>query len=186
MFNSRFNALVGATLIAALTRLIPHPPNFVPIGAMALFGGTHFGSKRAAFAVPFAAMYLSDVVLGHFVYGFGWYHATMPFVYLSFAQMVCLGFILRRRPSPGAIVAAAVGGAVLFYLISNFGAWLMFDFYPRSVEGLFACYVAAIPYLGNTLAANLVYCAVLFGGFALAQRRFPAGPEPPIKLTART
>ncbi|MEK6768780.1 MAG: DUF6580 family putative transport protein [Gemmatimonadota bacterium] len=89
MYRIRFFVLAGMILAAAASRLIPHPPNFAPIGAMALFGGACFAQKRWAFVMPLAAMFLSDLVLG--------LHRLMPVVYGSFALIVCLGFWLRRR-----------------------------------------------------------------------------------------
>ena len=170
MLNVRHWTLLGIILAMAAMRLVPHPPNFTPLGAMALFGGAHFASRRAAFAVPLAAMFLSDLVLGHSVYHFGWYHATMPYVYASFVLTVCLGLWLRQHRSPLAVSGSALAAALLFFLVSNFGVWLQWNMYPKTFEGLMACYVAAIPFFGYTLTGNLVYSLVLFGGFALAQR----------------
>jgi hypothetical protein len=168
MWNVRFVTLVGIVLAAAAMRLLPHPPNVTPIAAIALFGGAHFASKRAALAVPLLAMWLSDLVLGFGV------HRVMPFVYASFALIVVLGRLIRDRRSALAVGAAALTGSVLFFVITNVGVWLVGDLYPRTVEGLVACYVAAIPFFRNTLAGDLLYAGALFGGFALAEWRFPA------------
>ncbi len=168
MWNVRFVALGGIVLAAAAMRLLPHPPNVAPIAAIALFGGAHFASKRAALAVPLLAMWLSDVFLGFGV------DRVMPFVYGSFALIVVLGRLIRDRRSPLAVGGAALTGSVLFFVITNFGVWLSGDLYPRTAEGLVACYVAAIPFFQNTLTGNLFYAGVLFGGFGLAERRFPA------------
>jgi hypothetical protein len=153
---------------ATAMRLVPHPPNVTPIAAIALFGGAHFASTRAALAVPLLAMCLSDLLLGFGV------DRVMPFVYGSFALIVVLGRLIRNRRSPLAVGGAALTGSALFFVITNLGVWLATDLYPRTAEGLGACYVAAIPFFRNTLAGNLLYASVLFGGFALAERRFPA------------
>jgi hypothetical protein len=171
MMNARFVTLVGMTLAAAATRLVPHLPNFTPIAAMALFGGAHFASPLAAVAVPLSAMFLSDLLLG-----FG-LHPVMPFVYGSFAITVCLGRWLRSRRSPHAIALAAVSGSVIFFVVTNLGVWLVGDLYPRTFDGLATCYIAAIPFFRNTLAGDAGYTLVLFGGFALAQRYVPASDE---------
>jgi hypothetical protein len=162
MLNVRLLTLVGIVVGAAAMRLIPHPPNFAPIMAIALFGGAYFANKKAAFAVPLAAMFLSDLFLG--------FDGSMPFVYGSFALTVCLGLMIRDRRSPLRIGSFALGGSVLFFIITNFGVWLSGSLYPRTVEGLIACYIAAIPFFGNTLLGDVMYTLVLFGGFALAQR----------------
>ena len=185
MLNARFCSLVAIVLTAAAARLIPHPPNFTPIGAMALFGGVYFARKDVAFAVPLTAMYLSDLVLGMTKYG----HAIwrpMPFVYLGFILTVWLGQIIRSNPRPARIVAATLGGSVLFYAISNFGVWISGSLYPKTLDGLITCYVAAIPFFRNMLAANVFYSAVLFGGFALAERVFHVLRERPMLVKSES
>lgn len=177
MHTPRFRIVVGMILTAAISRLIPHPPNFTPIAAIALFGGAYFSDKKAAFVVPLVAMYVSDLALGFLVYDFGWFHATMPFVYASFALIVSLGFRLREQRSVDRIIVAAFASSVLFFLITNFGVWVAGSLYPRTIEGLVTCYVAAIPFFQNTLLSNALYTALLFGGFSLAERRFPALSE---------
>lgn len=174
----RFWALAGITLAAAAARLLPHPPNFTPVGAMALFGGATFASRKAAFAVPLAALFLSDLVLGLVRYGAAVF-VSMPFVYGSFMLTVCLGLLVRCRRSPLTIGAAALANSVLFFAVSNFGVWLQGNLYPKTLEGLAACYVAAIPFFRNTLAGDVLFTVVLFGGFALAQRYFAALRDTP-------
>jgi hypothetical protein len=173
MLNTRFLALLGITLSAAAMRLVPHPPNITPMAAMALFGGVYFATRRTAFLVPLAAMYLSDLALGFFIYDFGWFHGFMPFVYASFAVTVCLGFLIKHRLTPLRVGGAALMSSFLFFIVTNFGVWLVGNFYPKTVTGLVSCYVAAIPFFKNTLAGNAFYTLVLFGGFALAQRYLP-------------
>ncbi|MGH7275164.1 MAG: DUF6580 family putative transport protein [Nitrospiria bacterium] len=173
MLNVRFLTLVGIVLAAAAMRLIPHPPNFAPIMAMALFGGAYFASKKAAFAVPLAAMCLSDLFLG--------FDGSMPFIYGSFGLTVCLGMMIQDRRSPLRIGSAALAGSVLFFIFTNFGGWLTGHLYPKTAEGLIASYVAAIPFFRNTLLGDAVYTILLFGGFALALRYSSAlrkGPAP--------
>jgi hypothetical protein len=178
LLNLRFVTLVGITLGAAASRLLPHPPNFTPLFAMALFGGAYFGSRIAAFAVPLAAMFLSDLALGILLYGTAIF-PSMPFVYAGFALTVLLGCWVRRRQcSPVAIAGAALASSILFFVVSNFGVWLQWHLYPKTLEGLVACYIAALPFYRNTLAGNAVFTLVLFGGFALAQRYVAALREP--------
>ena len=164
MNKTRFAVLAGMILVAAVARLIPHPPNFSPIAAMALFGGAAFADKRAAFLMPLAGLFLSDLVLG--------FHPITPVVYGSFALIVCLGFWVRRRRSVWRIAGAAVMSAILFFVITNFGVWAMGHLYPQMPAGLVDCYVAAIPFFRNTLLSNLLYSALLFGGLAVAENRF--------------
>ena len=165
----RFWLMAGLVLGAAALRLLPHPPNFTPIAAIALFGGAHFERKRWAFAVPLAAMALSDAVL-RVVFGWGF----DPVVYATFAVIVCLGFLLRnRKTAPLPVAGASLAAAMIFYLTTNFAVWAASGMYAKTLAGLITCYVAAIPFFGPTVAGDLFYSAVLFGGFAWAERRFP-------------
>ena len=169
----RLIAILAAILIAAALRLVPHWPNFTPIGAMALFGGAYFGKRALAFAAPLGALLLSDLVLG--------FHAGMPYVYGSVALVVLIGWVLARRATPLGIAAAAMASSVLFFAVTNFGTWLSSGMYPQTLAGLAACYVAAIPFFQNTLAGDLVFSALLFGGFALLERRLPALRAPELR-----
>lgn len=172
MLNIRSKALVTIVLAAAGARLLPHPPNFTPLVAMALFGGAYFANKRAAFAVPLAAMLLSDVVLGLVLYGSAAF-SGIPFVYASFAVIVGFGILLRRKRSLYRTTTAVVASALVFFIITNLGVWLRGHLYPRDMQGLVACYLAAVPFLKNTLASAAAYSALLFGGFALAEHYVP-------------
>lgn len=163
---TRLNAILAAILIAALLRLLPHPPNFTPIGAMALFAGAHLGRRWLAFAAPLAALLVSDLLLG--------FHSTMVYVYAATAGAVLIGSVLGARPSAVGVGLASVSSAVLFFAVTNFGVWLSGGLYPRDLGGLAACFVAAIPFFQYSLAGDLVFSALLFGGFALAERQVPA------------
>lgn len=172
MTPARTIGLIAVILAAAASRLLPHPPNFTPIAALALFGGASFTDRHLAFLIPLAAMLLSDVILG--------FHALMPVVYGSFGLIVLIGMWLRRRRrAPLAILGAAFTGSITFFVLTNFGVWALGSMYPRTVGGLIAAYVAAIPFFRNTLLGDLFYVAVLFGGFALPEERFPALREVP-------
>lgn len=157
------------TLIAiifgiALFRLLPHLPNVSPVAAMALFGGAYFADKRMAFIVPFLALLLSDLILG--------FHNSMVFVYAGFALTVFIGIKIQNSITLSHVAASAVGASVLFFLITNLGAWATSGLYPLSMSGLMQAYVAGIPFFQNSLLGNLVFTAVMFGGFALFQHRF--------------
>ena len=170
MSKPRFVVLVCLILAAAASRLIPHPPNAASITAVALFGGAYLSDKRLAFLVPIAALFLSDLVLG--------LYSHMEVVYGSFALVVCIGLLLRRKRTPLAIGGATLASSTLFFVVTNFGVWLFGSLYPKTMEGLFVCYVAAIPFFQNTLLGDALYTVALFGGFALAERWWPALREP--------
>jgi len=161
--KSRLGLLIGMIIAAAAMRLLPHPSNFEPIGAIALFAGAYFDDKRWAFVLPLAAMLLSDAVIG--------FHSQMAGVYGAFALVVWLGSFLRQRRTAVKVAGAGLAASILFFVVTNFGVWALDSLYPRTLEGLVICYVAAIPFFANTLAGTLFYTAVLFGGFALAERK---------------
>ena len=171
--RTRLVALMAAIFAAAALRLVPHPPNFSPIAAMALFSGAQMPKRALAFVAPFAALLLSDVMLGG-------YYPGMNFVYLSFALTVLIGWAVASRRTPLTIGVAAIASSVLFFILTNFGMWLFSGIYPVTQAGLVACYVAAIPFFQNTLVGDLTFTALLFGGFALAERMLPAIRQRPL------
>ncbi len=170
--NLLYRTLLALTIIAlaAALRIDPHPWNFTPVGAMALFSGAIIRDRRIAFFFPLLALFAGDIFIG--------LYNLMPFVYASFLINVAIGFWLRDRRSVGRIAAATLFGAVQFFLVTNFAVWFFGLSYPRSTAGLIACYTAGIPFFWNTLAGDAVYAGLLFGGFALAERLFPAFREP--------
>lgn len=163
--SPRLLLLTGLILVAALVRLLPHPPNFAPIAAMALFGGAYFNKKVFAFAIPLAALFLTDLFLG--------FHNTMWAVYLSFVVIVGLGIVMLKKKSVLRIVLASVSASVLFFIVTNFAFWATDTLYPTTAAGLAACYTAAIPFFHNTLIGDLVFTGTLFGLFEFAKIKFP-------------
>ena len=161
---------LGIIALAAALRIAPHPWNFTPVGAMALFSGAVIKNRRLAFVVPLLALFLGDIFIG--------FHKLMPIVYASFLLSVAIGFWLRDRRTARRISAATLLGAVQFFLVTNFAVWAFGLTYPRTSAGLVACYVAGIPFFWNTLAGDAVYAVLFFGTFALAERLFPALREP--------
>ena len=170
MLKPRAIALISIVLAAAASRLVPHPWNLTSIAAVALFGGAYFDDRRLAFAAPLGALLLADLVLG--------FYRGMPVVYGSFALIVGIGLWLRPRRQPALIAAAAVTSSLLFFVLTNLGVWAFGHMYPKTAAGLIACYTAALPFFRNTLEGDLLYTLVLFGGFALLERRFAVLREP--------
>jgi hypothetical protein len=160
-----FLLLTGMIIVAAFVRLIPHPPNFAPIAAMALFGGAYFTKKWAAFLVPLAAMFITDLFLG--------FHATMWAVYLSFVIIVALGMLMIKNKKIGNIFFASVATSVLFFVITNFGLWISTPYFEKTGAGLAAAYTAAIPFFHHTLLGDLFFVAILFGTYELIRIKFP-------------
>lgn len=159
---TRHKLVLGLVFIAAATRVLPHPPNFLPISAMALLAGAKLGRSSLAVAAVLGAMVLSDLLIGM--------HATLPFVYLALIATVGIGSLLRGRESVPAVLAGAVGSSTLFFLVTNLGVWVSQDLYPKTAAGLMACYTAALPFFERSLLSDVLYVAILFGSFALLER----------------
>lgn len=159
-------SLIILVALAVASRLLPHPLNFAPITALALFGGAHFRSKAAGLLIPLIAMLVSDFVIG--------FHSQMATVYGSFVLIYGLGRLLRGHVRPLPVFGASLAGSALFFVITNFGIWAFDGVYPQTGAGLADCFVAAIPFFQNTVAGDLAYSLALFGSFALAERFVPA------------
>ncbi|GAB6282915.1 MAG: hypothetical protein STSR0008_16650 [Ignavibacterium sp.] len=166
LINSRSFAILGLILIVSITRLIPHPANFTPIAAMALFGGTYFNNKKIAFAIPLIIMFLTDMIIG--------FHENIIAVYLSFVLIVALGFWLQKNKNLKNIILTTLISSVAFFVITNFSVWITGSMYPKNLSGIIECYVAAIPFFRNSVLGDLFYVGVLFGAYELAALKFPA------------
>jgi hypothetical protein len=163
-------------VLAAVLRIVPHPWNFTPIGAMALFSGAMFRDRRAAFLFPLGALFAADLFVG--------LHRLIPIVYASFLISVLIGTWLANHRSVLRIGGAVFLGALQFFLVTNFAAWQLFGTYPHTPAGLAACYIAGLPFFGNALAGDALYSALFFGSFALAEHFFSAlRPEPIRRMT---
>ncbi|MCH7604577.1 hypothetical protein IID24_01105 [Patescibacteria group bacterium] len=161
-----FLGIIVAVSIAS--RLLPHPPNFAPIAALALFSGVYAARMSKWFLLlPLAAVFLSDLVIGFY----DW--RMMATVYSSFAIIGLFGLLVRRKKNIGTITLATLGGSVLFYLVTNFAVWVFSPMYPATLEGLMLSYTMALPFFKFTLAGNLFYVGLFFGAyeFALALQR---------------
>jgi len=164
--KSNKSILIGIVLVlaAAFSRLIPHPMNFAPITAIALFGGMYF-DKRFAPVLPFAALIISDYFLG-FYDGIVW-------VYGSFLVVTMLGMFASNKKSIGVVAGSTFAGSFLFFLVTNFGVWQSGFMYPLTMSGLIDCYIAALPFFRNAIAGDVFYVTVLFGVYELSMKYLP-------------
>ena len=148
----------------AMMRLIPHWPNFTPIAAIALFGGTFLKRKDLAFLVPIVAMLLSDLIIG--------FHSTMLPVYLSFIAIVGFGLFLQRRLTVINTISASLAASVTFCIVTNFASWTSGLMpYPMNIAGLMQSYIVGLPFLFNGVLGDLFYTSVLFGAVYLVTNR---------------
>jgi hypothetical protein len=165
-------------LLAAVLRIVPHPWNLTPIGAMALFSGAMFGNRWMAFALPLASLFAGDVFVG--------FHKLIFVVYASFAISVAIGRWLGDSRAVTRIGGAVFVGAAQFFIVTNFAVWAIGGFYPKTMQGLVNCFVAGVPFFWNTLAGDALYAGILFGGFALAEKILPALRLPAARTTQAT
>ena len=157
-----FSVALLLILIGVSLRFLPHPPNFAPIAAVALFGGVYF-SRKIAFILPITAMIISDMFIGYYEF------SLMAFVYGSFLLTVILGFYLKKNKQWYTIGGSAILSAILFFLITNFAVWAFTPWYAKTISGLIQCYLMALPFFKNTLLGNLFYVTVFFGAYEIVE-----------------
>ncbi len=182
-FDIRFGVIALIILVTALSRLIPYvfesAPiyNFSPIGAIGLFGAAYFTNKKMAYAVPYLALWFSNIILDNlflsqFYSGFVWLSNWE--IYLTFGLIITAGFFLLKKVTALRVLGASLVASVVFFILSNFFVWMSGTLYPLTMEGLLTCYVAAIPFFWNTIAGDLFYSALLFGAYEWAMIKIPA------------
>lgn len=161
---SRLLAILGFIMMGIVSRLLPHPPNFTAINAIALFGTLYLGNRWLSLATVFLTLFFSDSILG--------FHSTMPFVYLSFSLIILIGFRLKGEMSLQRLPVLCLATSSLFFLVTNFGMWMTDSLYPKTIYGLGLCYLAAIPFFVNQVLGDLTYATLLFSYLYLIKRVF--------------
>ena len=150
-FNINFQNFylpVALILILSFSRLIPHPWNFTPILATGIFSGFYFRKFYLSLFIVIFSMFLGDVFLG--------FHSTMISTYISLIIAVLIGLFIKVLSFKNILFSGLVS-SICFFIITNFGVWLVTDMYDQSIEGLLTCYVAAIPFFSNTILSTLFY-----------------------------
>lgn len=149
-------------LFAVVFRLLTQASalNFAPVAAALLFFGWRMPRRQAW--VPVAALMFSDVVLTLHVYGYPLRPDQMV-TWAWYLAIVLLGSLLQGRASVLRIAGASLAASVSFFLLSNFVVWAAWQMYPRTLDGLLACYVAGLPFFRNTAASDLLFTAAFFG-----------------------
>ena len=184
--NLRTGILVAIIFLAAFSRLIPHIPNFSPLGAIGLFGAAYFSKKWQALSLPIAATWLSDLFINNVVYAqyypkFTWFYEGFYWQYGSYLLIALAGFLIFKKVKTSTVLMGALASTAIFFLVSNFGCWIGSTIYAQSFSGLITCYAAGVPFLKGTLLGDLFFSGVLFGSFAFVQQKFPV-----LNLTAQT
>ena len=139
---SKIYFVIAIIIVAVLSRLVPHPPNFTPITAIALFSIINFKNKYLALSVPLICLFVSDLILGISLINL--------FVYFSFILISLVGHLLKKIS-----LKSVLYSSLIFFIVSNFGVWIIG--YPNTLDGLIACYAAALPFFGWTIAGDLFY-----------------------------
>jgi len=158
------NVLIILTFLflGVFTRVIPHPPNFTAIGAIALFGGAFIQNKHFAFLTPITIMLISDLILG--------YQINIA-VYLSFIIIVGLGMFLKTNQTLYRIIPITIVASFVFFIITNFSVFLTSSIYTKDIFGLLECYTLALPFFGNTIVGNMTYTIIMFFAFNKIQNK---------------
>ena len=149
MLNRLYYLLVFG-IILALSRILPHPPNFTPIIASAIMAPLLIRDRWFGIAIPIFAMLVADIVIG--------FHPYQTVIYLT---LIVIGLVAPMQRNIKWITAMAILGPVWFFLTTNFAVWLAWDYYPKTVEGLILCYTMAIPFFQNTLISTCLFTGVL-------------------------
>ena len=160
----RLAVLAALVLLAAVTRLLPHPDNVTVIGGLAIFAGAVFRDWRLALGLPLASLLLSDLAIG--------LHSHVPVVYASFAVSVLIGRWLATSRTVAGVAGATLLGAIQFFVVTNFACYV--EFYPHTADGLAECYTLALPYFRSSLVGDFVSVGALFGLVWVAETAAPA------------
>jgi len=176
--GSRNMMLILIIISAALLRILNVGKfgdwaNFTPVGAIALFAGTYFRNRWAAYATPLLTLFVSDIIVNYGYYGkITFFYDGIAYVYAAFALMVFAGSLMKRVSIPN-VFLAAITSVLIHWIVTNFGVWIGGQIYPTNLRGFINCYIQAIPFEKNLLLGNLAYGTILYGGFEWAQRSFP-------------
>lgn len=162
--------IAGTLLVLAISRLLPHPYNFTPLGAIAILGATYFQSSLLKYIVPIVAFYISDLLVTNILYssyyageGIIWFSSHMIWTYGAIIGITLISSWVMRSKNFKNLLGASVVGAVLFFLITNFGSWIADPIYPKTAGGLITAYVAGIPFFPSSLASTVFYSVLGFG-----------------------
>ena len=177
MINSKnnFYFVLGLILIAAFSRLIPHYPNFTPLCSIALFGAKYFNNRYLAFLVPIVALWVSDLIINNFILpqyfdGFTLFYSGFFWQYGSFLLIALIGRKTLKNLTFLKLIGISISSSLIFFIISNFGVWISSSFYSKDLVGLFACYLAAIPFYFGTLSGSIFYSLFLFGSYEILSK----------------
>ena len=187
--NLQTGVLSIIILLAAFTRIMPHPPNFSPMAAIGLFGAAHFAKKWQAFFIPLIGIWISDLVINNYVYSisssnFVWFYSGFYWQYISYILIIFAGlFIFNRGISLTKMFGGMISSSGIFFLVSNFGVWAGGTMYQKNFGGLITCYAAGVPFIHNTIISDVLFTTVLFGTYYLLQVEYSSLKIKPLKYS---
>jgi hypothetical protein len=166
--NLRFSIICSLILVVALTRLIPHFPNFSPLNSICLFGAAYFLKDWHKYILPLVAIWLSDVLVNNIIYrsyfdGFTWFYQGAFWQYFTYGIIILCGTLLFKKIDLKRVMVAPIISTILFFVISNFGCWYHNPLYSQDFSGLVACYTAGLPFLKGTILSDCLFTFILFG-----------------------
>ena len=169
-------AIISLILFASFSRIIPHMPNFTPIGAIALFGGAYLKNRYHAFLIPMISLWLSDLILNNFIFSFysefTWFYPGFLWQYASFIFIIMIGYLFLKKLNFKNIFITTIFSSLLFFTITNFGVWISGSMYTLDFQGLISCYIMALPFFKGTLLGFMCYSTLLFGVLEFSKYKF--------------
>lgn len=165
VMNKKFLFAFIVICFGAIYRLMPHPHNFTPVGAMALIGGMYLGRKKLALIIPVVILFLSDFILNNTINRIFFEEQTglivwseyMTYNYIAILLTVFIGFALTKSSTFNKIIGGSLATSIVFFVVTNFGSWLTMPFYTKDFAGLTSSYAAGVPFFANTLMSDALF-----------------------------
>lgn len=160
--NIKILLIISVIFLVSLTRIFPHPPNFTPILALAIFGGAYLPNRITAISLPIISMFISDLIIG--------FHSQIFTVYAAIILLSILGHLMKTKNFKNFAITGFTG-SLIFFIITNFSVWLGGSLYPLTIDGIIQCYIMAIPFFHNTLISTMLFLTILFFGYTFAEKK---------------
>ena len=160
--NIKVILICAIIFLVSLTRIFPHPPNFTPILALAIFGGAYLPNRITAISLPIISMFISDLIIG--------FHSQIFTVYATIILLSILGHLMKTKNFKNFAITGFTG-SLIFFIITNFSVWLGGSLYPLTIDGIIQCYIMAIPFFHNTLISTMLFLTILFFGYTFAEKK---------------
>jgi hypothetical protein len=157
--KTKYAVALSLILLAVSLRVLPHPANFAPMGAVAIFAGAVLPRKTALW-ISLLAIVISDAIIG--------FYDMMPVTWVCFGLIALASSTWLKKPTFVKGVVVTVSSSLFFFIVTNFAVWVQSGMYAHTWRGIAECFTMALPFFRNTVASDLFYTAVLFGVFAFA------------------